>query len=510
MFDISTPAIVSVMRVNNQDIVPFWLVDNGFVKTDLSVKNEYTVYEVWQKEYSAGRVGLGINGFDNQNRHYFVSVKPVDKSKELIFSNFFPENQFVGKMDVGAFTYHDWDELVLTEVPEELVGGKLLPTVRGRGREAHLINAFRKTPFPSSDKPDQIMLTWSKDPKTTQSIQWRTNSNSNNGVVRYWKKDNSKSEYIQVEGINKSMDDRMLYNDRTINRYTAILENLQTNTSYSYIVGNTETNTWSEPAGFKTAADDSAPFSFTYFGDTHRTPHWGELIDDSYSRFPDVAFSALGGDMVGTGLYRNDWDQFFGYSSKVIKNRPMLTTLGNHDDHKGLGAWMYADLFDLPVNGPKNIPAEYSYSFKYGNAQFLMLASTQSIKEQTSWIEKELKESEAVWKFVIFHFPPYSADEDYPIIRREWGTMFDKYHVDMVFSGHVHYYMRSKPMYAEKVVKSPSEGTIYVISISTPGRKLKLEDKNFVEVRYSDGGYYYQKIDVDGAKLTFKTVNSKG
>ncbi|MEN8139575.1 MAG: metallophosphoesterase, partial [Bacteroidota bacterium] len=149
-------------------------------------------------------------------------------------------------------------------------------------------------------------------------------------------------------------------------------------------------------------------------------------------------------------------------------------------------------------------------SFKYGNAQFLMLASTQSIKEQTSWIEKELKESDAVWKFVIFHFPPYSADEDYPVIRKEWGALFDKYHVDMVFSGHVHYYMRSKPMYAEKVVKSPSEGTIYLISISTHGRKLKLEDKDFVEVRYSDGDYYYQKIDINEAKLTFKTINSKG
>ncbi|MEN8137653.1 MAG: fibronectin type III domain-containing protein, partial [Bacteroidota bacterium] len=278
-FDINTSAIVSVMRVNNQAIVPFWLEDNGFVKTGLTVKNEYTVYEVWQKEYSAGRVGLGINGFDNQNRHYFVSVKAIDKSKELILSNFFPENQFVGKMDVGSFTYHDWDELVLTEVPEELVGGKLLPTVRGRAREANLINAFRKTPFPSSDKPDQIMLTWSKDPKTTQSIQWRTNLSSNKGVVRYWKEDDSRKEYTQVEAKSKIMDDRMLYNDRTINRYTAVLENLDKNTSYSYIVGNNETDIWSDTAVFKTAADDSAPFSFTYFGDTHKTPHWGELID---------------------------------------------------------------------------------------------------------------------------------------------------------------------------------------------------------------------------------------
>ena len=35
---------------------------------------------------------------------------------------FFPEKQFVGVLDNGAFTYHDWDELVLTDVPAEMKG----------------------------------------------------------------------------------------------------------------------------------------------------------------------------------------------------------------------------------------------------------------------------------------------------------------------------------------------------------------------------------------------------
>ena len=199
MFDVNVPSVVSIMREKGQRITPYWLEEYGFSKTDMVVKNELNTFEVWQKEFSAGRVGLGMNGFDGYGRHYFVSVQPVNKDDELILSNYFPDNQYVSEMKVGAFTYHDWDELVLTEVPESLLGGKLLTTIRGRAREAHLINAFRETKFPSSEKPDQIMLTWSKDPKTTQSIQWRTNTNVSKGVVRYWEKGDKKKNSKVVE-----------------------------------------------------------------------------------------------------------------------------------------------------------------------------------------------------------------------------------------------------------------------------------------------------------------------
>ncbi|MEZ4904972.1 MAG: hypothetical protein R2822_26070 [Spirosomataceae bacterium] len=51
-------------------------------------------------------------------------------------------------MKVGAFTYHDWDDLTLSEVPVSLQGQILFSTIRGRAREAHLIGAFRQTSTP--------------------------------------------------------------------------------------------------------------------------------------------------------------------------------------------------------------------------------------------------------------------------------------------------------------------------------------------------------------------------
>lgn len=508
MFDANVPVNVYVIRDIKQQVVPFWIEKSGFKKTALTVKNEHYTYDVWKKEFPTGKVELGINGFEDHRPTYFVTVLPVNKNDKLKLSNFFPEGQFVGTMETGAFTYHDWTELILTEVPDELIGGKLLPTIRGRAGESGMIGAFRKTIFPSSDKPDQLLLTWSSDPKTTLSIQWRTNSDNKKGVARYWPKDSDKNKYLETVAEANVIEDVLLANDRYINHFTARLKDLKPGTTYNYVVGSPETNTWSNPAEFKTEPANDGAFSFIYLGDTHNSPKFGELINTAYKRFPDVAFFTQGGDVVNSGLNRDDWDKELAYSADVIKNRPFMAVPGNHDAANGLGPLMYAEFFDFPTNGPKSIPPEYSYSFEYGDALFLMLASIESIEKQDNWIENQLKNSKKTWKFAMFHFPPYSFDEDkYPEIIENWGTLFDKYHVDIVFNGHVHYYLRTKPIFAEKVVENASEGTIYLTSIAIPNKA----DRNFKQESFSEvfvqGEMLYQKIDIDGNTLTLNAYN---
>jgi Icc-related predicted phosphoesterase len=507
-FDVNVPVNVYLIRDVKQKVIPFWIEKAGFKKTDLSVKNEHYTYDVWKKEFPAGKVELGINGFDDHRPTYFVSVSAVNKTDKLKLSNFFPKGQYVETMDIGAFTYHDWTELIITELPEELKGGKVLPTIRGRAGESGMIGAFRKTIFPSSNKPDQILQTWSKDPKTTLSIQWRTNTDNKKGLARYWQKGSDKNKYKEAEAILNVMEDVLLANDRYINHFTARLEGLQAGTAYNYIVGNPETNIWSDTAEFKTDAAGNEAFSFIYLGDTHNSPKFGELINTAYKRFPEVAFYTQGGDLVSSGLNRDDWDKELGYSADVIKNRPFMAIPGNHDNANGLGPLTYAEIFDYPANGPENVPDEYSYSFEYGDALFLMLAATESIEGQTEWIENQLKNSKKTWKFAVFHFPPYSFDEDkYPEIIKEWGSLFDKYHVDIVFNGHVHYYLRTKPMYADKPINKASKGTIYVVSIAIPNASDRdLKEAEFSEV-FVQGEMLYQKVDIDGNTLTLNTYN---
>jgi hypothetical protein len=502
MFDVNVPVVVSVMRSTQQKTVPFWLVPAGFVKTDKIMKNEQVTYEVWQKEFNAGHVGLGVNGFEDYMLHYFVAVAPQQKNDQLELSNFFPANQYVGVLRDSAFTYHDWTELVLMNVPDDMDGQKLLTTIRGRGTESHLIGAFRKTAYPSASMPDQVMLTWSADPTTSMDIQWRTDTTVETGKVNYREKGSNTVQSVSAKKFR--MEDRNLMNDRYINRFTAQLTNLKPGTTYEYQIP--PQTYWTEKYTFSTERPDSL-FSFIWTGDTHHSPMIEKLYNLADQSHPDAAFYSIAGDLVSEGLHRDHWDDLFHFTKDIIRRKPLMAVIGNHDTRQGLGAWMYRELFSYPQNAPVGVHQEHTYSFRYKNALFLMIESTASIDSQKVWIEDQLAKSDAQWKFAMFHFAPYNWEEPYPDIQEAWVPLFDKYHVDLVMNGHIHYYMRSKPMKGGKVVNSYNEGTAYVESVGIPTKPEKRPEEPYAEVRNFNGDIY-QYVKIDGNKLNFKAVNS--
>ncbi|WP_338871314.1 metallophosphoesterase family protein [Spirosoma sp. SC4-14] len=507
-FDVNVPVVVSLMRHTDQKTLPFWLEGSGFRKTDMVVKNEEYTYEVWQKAFDAGKIELGINGFDKHRPVYFISVGPQKAVDKVNVSNVYPTFQTLDTLQKGAFTYHDWSDLTLTEVPEALRGQILVQTIRGRAREAHLIEAFRKTVEPSQPKPDQILLTWSGNPATTQDIQWRTSATVPNGRVQYWL--NGTADTLSSSASVFRMEDRLLQNDRYVNRFTARLTGLKPGSTYTYRAGS-ESGSWSIPASFKTQSSSPDGFSFIWFGDTHKSPDWGSMARKTIDRHPEIAFYSIAGDLVSTGLHRNEWDELWQHSGSIFQYKPLMPIPGNHDSQDGLGAWMYQEMFSLPKNGPQTpeVPTEQTYAFTYQNALFLMIDATSPIEAQTDWIRQQLAQSKADWKFAFFHFPPYNFEEDYTDIRKEWCRLFDQYHVDMVMSGHVHYYLRTKPMYAEKPVVSPAKGTIYTISIGIPSEHEMWPDEAYAQVRYKNGPFY-QHMKIDGKTLIYKVYDKEG
>ncbi len=507
-FTVNTPVTVSLMRHTQQNVIPFWLPEAEFIKTDQFVKNaEGYEYEVWEKKYPAGKVELGINGFDKHRPVYFISAAPQETTSPLNISDVYPSQYEVTTLKAGAFTYHDWSGLLLTEVPEKLVGQKLFTTVRGRAREAHVINAFRETPFPASEDVDQIMLTWSGSPKTTIDIQWRTNTTVPDGLVRYWV--DGSHDTLTSSASLEALQDRMLFNDRYVHRFMTALKNLKPGSRYLYQAGSQTKQTWSSVNTFETEPANTDRFSFIWFGDTHCFPDSGKLVSMAAQQNPDVAFYSIAGDIVSTGLHHDDWDKFFEYSRNTFSQKPLMPVPGNHDRQDGLGAKLYYDLFSLPKNGPEKVDPESSYSFEYGNALFIMIDATSEVSDHTRWIEQKLSTSKATWKFVMFHFPPYNFEEPYLDIQQAWVPLFDKYHVDMVMGGHIHYYMRSRPMFNGKVVDSFNKGTVYAISISIPSKHDNMVEEPYAVKQY-DEGYFYQRMEIDGKVLTYTTIDSNG
>jgi hypothetical protein len=508
-FDANIPTVVSVMRDVQQKDVPWWLPESGFAKTDLRVRNSEYEYEVWQKRFDAGHVGLGINGLDGHRPPYFVCVAPQDPAAKLTLSNFNPAKQEVLEMRPGSLVYHDWTELVLTEVPEALKGQQLLPTIRGRASESHIVGGFRETASPSSDEPDQIMLTWTDDPKTTQTVQWRTNPSIEEGLVRYREK--GADAWNEAKAERSTLTDRLILNAPIVNRFTATLRDLKPATTYDYTVGSDETR--SESFTFTTAPAGASPFTFLVLSDTHNKPETGQLLNTAQQKYPDAAFLLISGDLVGTGQHRDDYDQLFVETAAFGRAHPIMPALGNHDTIGGLGCDVYLSLFALPTNGSPAIPKEQSYSFRYGDALFIVLDSMSPEKAQAPWLEEQLKNTDAKWKFVQFHFPPYSLDEDvYADMLESWIPLFDRYGVDMVFTGHVHYYQRTVPMRAGKPAPD-GKGTVYMISVAVNHRAdhggLK-EKPDFVAVLDPKPDPDFLAVTVNGNRTTLRAQYATG
>ena len=97
-----------------------------------------------------------------------------------------------------------------------------------------------------------------------------------------------------------------------------------------------------------------------------------------------------------------------------------------------------------------------------------------STSVQYRWLDRELAKSSSQWKIVCHHHPVYSS----------WGPptklginnfqrdtantnhlriLYDRYHVDIVWAGHIHLYERTWPIKGGKKVPS-NQGTIYMIT----------------------------------------------
>lgn len=508
-FETDVPVVVSVMRSLRQETAPFWLSERQFEQTDLVVTNaEGWKYEVWQKQFPAGTVGLGINGFDNHLPHYLVAVGPQNPNDSLTLSDFHPSNQTVLPMKPGSLTYHDWTELVLEEVPEALLGHQLLTTIRGRSGEASLASGFRTTPFPSTLEPSSIHLTWSDDPRTTQNVQWRALPDVKQGIVQYRDTSTPDGPLQTAEAALTLMQDRMLVNDAQCHWFNVEITGLTPDTVYDYRVVHPQQKTQSEWLTFRTAPDGHRPFRFLHISDTQEPEGTREAFEQMTETGFEADFMLNSGDLVDVGNERQDWDMLLEYGEPWLARIPMMPCIGNHDARLGLGAELYLTIFDLPDNGAKEIPQDASYTFRYGNTEFFVLDVMSDLEPQTRWLAEVLPKSDATWKIAMLHFPPFLFEGYVTRIEEDWGSLFQEYGVDLVLTGHVHFYARSYPIRDGRPADD-GRGPIYVTSVTIPsGEFERVPPRNIAKM--FGGGRIVNVIDVDADQLHWEARTTSG
>lgn len=323
--------------------------------------------------------------------------------------------------------------------------------------------------------PSHMTLTWTGDPRTTQTITWKTDVTTVAGQVQYAEAvdgnsfpHNAQTVAAEVEQFSTNLGDMSIH--------SVTLNGLKPGTRYLYRVG--DGAAWSEPHAFVTSAANVSGFKFLVFGDSQSINYgvWRTTLQQAYQANSDAVFFTNVGDLVDVGQDYAQWNAWFNAAQEVIATIPAMPVTGNHEAYTPERLFsmpvFFTTQFKLPPNGPERLKRQV-YSFDYGDVHFIVLDSQAGEEErfvpdmldqQRAWLEKDLQMNDKKWKVVFMHRPPYNnkAPDANANIRRAFVPIFDKYHADVVFTGHDHVYARTYPLYRDMIVDSAAKGTVYV------------------------------------------------
>jgi hypothetical protein len=212
------------------------------------------------------------------------------------------------------------------------------------------------------------------------------------------------------------------------------------------------------------------------------------------TRFP-YEFVVMAGDNLYGGEKPRDFDRKFAIPYKPLLDAGVkfYASLGNHDD-----AALQRNYKPFNMNG------ERFYSFKpKAGVRFFALDSNYVDKAQLGWLEKELAASGSEWKIMFFHHPLYSSGETHgsaELQRNLLEPVFVKHGVNVVLTGHEHFYERIKPQ----------KGIAYFILGSSA--KLRKGDltKTDLTAYGNDREYAFMLMEIVGDELYFQTINQAG
>lgn len=296
---------------------------------------------------------------------------------------------------------------------------------------------------------------------------------------------------------------------------------LEPGTIYFYKVYS-ETSTEIVEAGpypFKTAVKEGEPFSFTVTSETGGYMDFdttgGELNTRIFTQMrkyrPDI--SLFIGDIVHDGTNKEDWNQYFFTPGKeLLLETPSYTCLGNHEN----GGSGYYDYFAFA--DPKNY-----YAFNYGDVLFIALDSTDFINDDTypessgkfhtgsaqyDFLMQKLQGSDAKWKIVFFHYPPYVSGGYQVEALRALCPALEQYGVDLVFNSHTITYERSHPLRAGKL--DFEKGIVYVVAGGAGAMPEWLLPKREWFTSQSLAVPHFLQVAVTPQQLELRAIDSEG
>ncbi|MPM64503.1 hypothetical protein SDC9_111390 [bioreactor metagenome] len=258
------------------------------------------------------------------------------------------------------------------------------------------------------------------------------------------------------------------------NSNKATATDLQAGKTYYYVY--TENGTWSEAQSYTVKNTDN--FSVLFVSDSQigrsgdskddgvlmrDTCGWNFTMDQIEKSGRDIAFMISAGDQVEEAYSEEQYRAYL--SPEILRSLPVANTIGNHD--------FYFPLYTYRFNNPNTVdqsftwPAGEGYYYSYGDVLFIVMDSNNIfIPDQKKLLDAAIKAyPDAKYRVVTMHHSIYS-DEDSTFMRALFVPLLDTYDIDLVLSGHDHFYTRSKELSGNK---ASSDGTVYLEASTCSG-----------------------------------------
>jgi acid phosphatase type 7 len=376
--------------------------------------------------------------------------------------------------------------------------------------------------------PHRIILNLTTEPATSMAVTWRTVTEVKDAQVQIAEAGVWIGFAKAAKQISARTEKTVLDDGKIVFYYSAVMNELKPNTQYAYRVGGDKD--WSEWSQFTTAKKEAATLQCVFFGDPQDDikEHVSRVFRQAYKKAPAANFWLFSGDLTSEPVDRQIEDLFYA-AGFIFRMCPSVMVPGNHDNmYKTESGVVVKDSngkkvrtkilpsqwraqFTLPENGIAAFH-ESSYWLDYQGVRIIMLNSNDRLQEQAAWMDSVLADNPNTWTIVSFHHPLYSAgrERDDHSTRDAFLPIFDKYHVDLVLTGHDHAYARSYPLKNGVRVGANEKGTVYVVSVSGP--KAYAVNSSYNELMAKTGGnvQLFQVITVDAASLSYQSYTVTG
>lgn len=277
--------------------------------------------------------------------------------------------------------------------------------------------------------------------------------------------------------------------------WTAELDSLPLDEPLEYAVRSEAGNTdWIE---FRAGRSRGARFSFGAFGDTRTGHRVHRALIGAMAR-ESMDFVVHSGDLVETGGVKPQWELFFQIEAPLIAGRPLIASVGNHDNSQRLHYRRYF-LCDRIAGGNR------FFAQDWGDVRVVILDSEIEMRagsEQYAFAERVLADGAEKGMIMVLsmHYPPYSsgAHGSSLEIRETIGELAPRFGVEVVLAGHDHNYERTKRI----------DGVTYLVAASGGAPIRRMTPSWFsAAVRTQP---HFVVFDVDRESLVGRAVNLEG